>query len=321
MFNQIPEKLSKETITFGKYKDKTLSQLLRDRKYCTWLLQQEWFQTSYEYLYNRVMNHKPIDYFLTKPRDDATHFLDRYIYFNLETPENIEKFDILNETEKKCYTYYLSSIARFRNKIITNIEELKPNPFDIKAPTKWLQEFEITMGISRDDLKEFLSAYELPTIPHIIEDIKKEGGIEYLGAKTFHIAKKNSEKQEGWWHDMMKRKYGENVCAQFKYKNCLFDFLNIPLNTIFECKLGLKDFNSMQYRKYLLALEEYTIVYLIGCDAIIDIPTCSIFTTNVPKYVGYVSHIPDMREKSYLDVMIEKFDIIEVKNLEEYLPS
>jgi len=321
MDTQKQEKLSTETITFGKYKDKTLSQLLRDRKYCAWLLQQEWFRTNYEYLYNRVINHKPINYFLVKPRDDATHFLDRYKFFNLKTLENVEKLNILDDTEKKCYAHYLDSIAKFRDKIATRVEEFKANPFDIKAPTKWLQEFEMKVGIPRDNYKEFLAAYELPTIPHIIEDIKKEGGIEYLGLKTFLIAKQNSENQENWWYDVMKEKYGENVCSQYKYKNCFFDFLNISLNTIFECKLGLKDFNSEQYRKYLLALEEYKIIYLIGRDAVIDLSSRVIFTTNVTKYVGYIVHIPELREKSYLDAMIETFDIIDVQNLQNSLPS
>lgn len=316
----LENKLSTDTITFGKYKDKTLTQLLRDRKYCVWLLEQEWFQTNYEYLYNRVLNHKPSSYFLPhnkKPESDD--FFDKYPYFNLEPVENVEKF--LSENERKCYMYYLDTILCLKNKILIRIEEYKPNPFDIKAPTKWLQDFEMTVGLTRDDLKEFLTACELPTIPHIVEDIKKEGGIEYLGLKSFNIAKQNSEKQENWWHNIMKEKYGENVSSQFKYKNCIFDFLNIKLGIIFECKLGLKDFNSEQYRKYILALEEYQLVYLIGCDSIIDIPTSTIFTTDVAKYVGYITRIADLKDKSYMDTMIEKFSVVEVKNLLEYLPS
>lgn len=127
------EKLSVDTITFGKYKDKNLTQLLRDRKYCAWLLQQDWFRTSYEYLYNRVLNHKPSDYFIVKPKENATHFLDRYVYFNLESLDSIEKLGILNETEKKCYSYYLECIQKFCVKIIERMEEFQPNPYDIKA--------------------------------------------------------------------------------------------------------------------------------------------------------------------------------------------
>ena len=320
MIGSTENKLSNETITFGKYKNKNLAQLLRDRKYCAWLIEQEWFQTNYEYLYNRVLNYKPIEFFLIKPSEDATHFLDKYKYFNLASMKNMETLDILNDTEKQCYAYYLDSITKLRNKISERIEEFKPNPFDIKAPSKWLQEFEMTVGISRENLKEFLAAYELPTIPHILEDIKKEGGLEYLGVKSFNIAKCNSEKQEKWWNDLLKNKYGENVSYQFKYKNCFFDFLNISLNTIFECKLSLKDFNAEQYRKYMLVLDEYRIIYLIGCDAIVDIHTRNIFTTNAKKYLAYIFALPKQKEKSYLDVLIEKFTVYEVDALADHLP-
>ena len=49
--------LSIETITFGKYKNGTLQDILKDRSYCIWLLQQEWFSTNYEYQYNKVKSH------------------------------------------------------------------------------------------------------------------------------------------------------------------------------------------------------------------------------------------------------------------------
>ena len=59
------------------------------------------------------------------------------------------------------------------------------------------------------------------------EDIKKEGGIEYKGAKSFLIAKKNSQNQENFWEQILKEKYGEDIGTQFKYENCIFDFINI----------------------------------------------------------------------------------------------
>ena len=46
------EKLQNDTITFGKYKNKTLSNVLKDRGYCRWLIQQEWFANNYSYLFN-----------------------------------------------------------------------------------------------------------------------------------------------------------------------------------------------------------------------------------------------------------------------------
>ena len=61
------EILSPDTITFGKYKNGTLQQLLKDRSYCTWLLQQEWFQTNYEYFHNRVQEYERMPIFSRDP--------------------------------------------------------------------------------------------------------------------------------------------------------------------------------------------------------------------------------------------------------------
>ena len=57
--------LTENDITFGKYKDLTLTELLKDREYCGWLLKQDWFERQYEYLYNRVKMYVPIDFFVT----------------------------------------------------------------------------------------------------------------------------------------------------------------------------------------------------------------------------------------------------------------
>lgn len=100
--------------------------------------------------------------------------------------------------KKKCYIFYLSTINDLKEKIIDKMIDCDSNPYDIKAPTKWLQKFEKETSLSRDDFKEFINSYELPNITMIIEDIKKQGGIEYKGGKSFLIAKKNSENQENF---------------------------------------------------------------------------------------------------------------------------
>ena len=51
--------LTTESITFGKYKGSTLGHMLKDRNYCKWLLEQDWFHTGYEYLFNRLMTITP----------------------------------------------------------------------------------------------------------------------------------------------------------------------------------------------------------------------------------------------------------------------
>jgi hypothetical protein len=304
--------LSINTITFGKYKDKTLDDILKDRNYCKWLLEQEWFQTNYEYLYNRVKEYDPKIYFFINI-DPNKSFIDRYQYFNLNP---LEKLDInLSDDEKKCYNFYLNTILELKNKIIDRMINCDDNPFDIKAPTKWLQNFEKETGVKRDIFKDFIHSYDLPNITTIIEDIKKEGGIEYKGAKSFIIAKKNSESQEKYWEQILKEKYGEDIGTQFKYENCIFDFINIKSNTIYECKIGLKDFNEEQYKKYLLTLNKYKIVYLISNDCIIDINTKNIYTLNSTKYLLYQANIFGMSKPSKFDILISDFNIIQVENI------
>jgi hypothetical protein len=195
------------------------------------------------------------------------------------------------------------------------MENDEENAFDIKAPTNWLNKFEKDCGIPRTEFKDFINAYGLPNIPYIIEDIKKEGGIEYKGAKSFLIAKARSEEQEKYWEQILKSKYGENIGTQFKYEKCIFDFINIITNTIFECKLSLKDFNEEQHIKYKLTLNKYRIIYLISRDCVIDMERGKIYTTNKDYYLLYLQQIVLMKESSYLDKIIMDFEIVLVEDL------
>lgn len=306
--------LTKETITFGKYKNNTINTVLKDRNYCKWLLDQEFFETNYPYLYSRIKNYNPLDFFLNNIiQDDKSTFIHKYKFFNLKKVDEI-LLD-LNEDEKKCYNYYLKIISILKNKIIQRIDNLDNNIYDIKAPSKWLQKFEEEYNIKRDVLKKFLNTYSLPNIPYIIEDIKKEGGMEYKGAKSFKIAKKNSEEQEKKWEGILKDKFGEDICVQFKYDNCIFDFLNINTNTIYECKLNLKDFNEAQYDKYCIVMKKYKIKYLINNDCIVDIYNNKIFTINKLKYD---IEIINLNTKTKFD-NIKHFKINHVNNLHDYL--
>jgi len=308
--------LNINTITFGKYKDKNIDDILKDRKYCKWLIEQDWFIKNYEYLFNRINEYDPKKYFLNEIKSDL-NFIDRYKYFNLVSLEDL-KLE-LNEKEKKCYIFYLSTINELKEKIIDRLIDCKTNPYDIKAPTKWLQKFEKDNLLSRDDFKEFINSYELPNITFIIEDIKKEGGIEYKGAKSFLIAKKNSEKQENFWGQILKEKYGEDIGTQFKYENCIFDFINIPKNTIYECKIGLKDFNEEQYNKYLITLNKYNIIYLISDDCIINIENKTIYTTNITNYILYQANIPILSKPTKFDDLIINYEIVKIEDIKNIL--
>lgn len=312
--------LSQETITFGKYSGMTLARLLRDRSYCAWLVEQDWFKTNYEFLYNRIREHDPSMYFF-KHREYSTsdetdeNFLETYRYFNLVHPTDVG-ID-LSVSDKLCYEFYYNMIESLKQKIYDRIEAEEDNPYDIKAPTGWLKTFENTQKIPREQLKEFLAAYDLINIPYIIERIKAVGGIEYKGAKTFKIAKERSRDQETWWEEILKKKYGENIGTQFKYQKCIFDFIDITSGTIYECKLGLKDFNEEQHAKYKTVLNKYKILYLIAKDCVIDLQACVIRTLNPDAYQEYIDKIPDLKESSYLDELISDFELVKVELIDD----
>jgi hypothetical protein len=303
------DSLTKDTITFGKYKDLTLVDMLRDRKYCSWLLLQPWFKDSYEYLYNSVKAHNPEKYFLTTTLNKEK-FLETYPYFYLKKLKDLEL--TLTEDEKKCYSFYLETVQNLKDKIMGNIDTGE-NPYQIKAPTSWLKNFEKQSGLNRDIFKEFISAYNLPNITKIVEDIKTEGGISYKGAKSYIIAKEKSKNQEKFWEDILKTKYGEDIGVQYKFNNCFFDFIRISNKILYECKLGFKDYNKKQHNKYLSILGNFNLIYLIDRDCIVDISKKQIYTTDRDKYV--FMDYPD----NDLTQIIQKFKIVEVKDIKDYL--
>lgn len=312
--------LNQNLITFGKYKNKMLGDVLRDRKYCEWLLEQSWFYESYEYLCNKVKDYDPKIYFIKNenPCDsEEKNFLNNYKYFNLTIPEDL-KIN-LNESDMTCYKFYLKTISHLKKKIEVRIANKDENIFNIKSPAKLLQNFETETKFNREVFKEFLNAYELPTISMLLDEIKKEGGLSFNGGKSFLIGKKRSLEQEEFWGELLKRKYNDNIGIQFKYEDCFFDFININTNTIFECKLNLKDFNEKQYDKYVLTLEKYNIIYLISNDCVINVDMETIYTTNIKEYIIYICEIPLLKNPSKFDELITDFDIVEIENLFEVL--
>jgi len=311
------------TLNFGRYKGRTLSELLRDRKYCQWLLQQDWFQQQHEYLYNRVKEHKPLDNFLTKPlytlqpgADHMTEFLDNYPYFHLRSVKDLTIF--LSDDEKKCYQFYLDTLDDLENRIVNNIGS-DANPFNIKAPTSWLNKFEKKYGLSREAFKSFLAVYDLPNLPYIVEDIKRMGGLEYKGAKSFLIAKERSLQQEKYWEGILKGVFNEHIQPQYVWKECIYDFICIKTKTLYECKLGLKDFDQAQYEKYKLTLGVYSIVYLIGNDCIVDISRKTVFTTNPEAYTKNLVALTKAKGCIEFGQLIRPFDVKKVEKLEEGL--
>lgn len=312
--------LTEDLITFGKYKNKTLKTVLKDRGYCKWFLQQDW-ALNYEYIYNQIKNYDPLSYFLKIPEQTGV-FIETYKFFNLVVPEelNFENAPVeITETERKCYMFYFQTVQELKLKILSRLNNNQPNMFDIKAPVKWLQKFEKEYMLNRDEFKQFINSYDLPNITYIVEDIKKEGGLIYKGAQSFNIAKQRSTEQEQWWEQLLKERYREDLGIQFKYENCIFDFINISTNTIFECKLSLKDFNEEQHEKYLITLNKFRIIYLIGNDCLIDIMKRRIYTTDKDKYKTYRNNIPVMKKPTYLDNLIINFKTREVENFTLFL--
>jgi hypothetical protein len=310
--------LDENTITFGQYKDLPLSRMLKDRKYCSWLLNQDWFLKNYEYLHNRVAEYQPRNYFVPKkPHEikpqDPHLFLENYQYFHMTPPQDLKIK--LNKDEETCYKFYLGIINLLKSRIENGIENSSPNPFDIKAPTSWLKNFEKDTNLSRDIFKQFLASYDLPNIPYIVEDIKKTGGIVYNGAKSFLIAKQKSLTQEKFWEIKLKEYYGEDIGTQYKYKNCFFDFIHIKNNTLYECKLGLKDFNEDQHKKYITTLGVYEMIYLISTDCIVDLGKKIIYTTN-PE--NYEARLTTTKEPNKLEKIISKFQLTKLSSIDDY---
>ena len=279
--------LTEETFTFGKYNGLGINKVIRDRKYCDWLLQpeQSWFREKYEYLYNRIKEYNPKLIFLPNnvhilkvgQAINPTDFCLRYEYFNLTEPEKV-KNKLQQENDYICYKFYYNIVQSIKLQILENIEKGVDVPYDIKTPNKWLIKFEKETNFTRDIMKEFIEAYELLNIISIIERIKKEAGIVFNGARSFIIAKERSVKQEVWWEKLLKDKYDQDIGVQFKFQKCIFDFIHINNNTLYECKLSFKDFSSKQYKKYLQTLDNYKIIYLIGYDTIINFDTKKIYT-------------------------------------------
>jgi hypothetical protein len=301
--------LEKESITFGKYKGCELSKMLRDRAYCKWLLEQDWFKNNYEFLYNRLKEYNPSSYFIKVSQINSEDFLSGYEYFNLSRPNELKDLELSN-VDKSCYEYYLFLLDTIKEKILHRMENEEENPYNIKAPTNWLKNFEKLSGIPRSDFKDFLEAHDLLNIPYIIERVKKEGGIIYKGAESFNIAKSRSKLQENWWEKILKNKYGEDIGVQFKYEKCIFDFINISSKIIFECKLGLKDFDEEQHKKYLIALKEYRVIYLISTDCLIDMEKRVIYTTKPDKY-----QLVQTPRSNFLENLACTFEVVKVEDL------
>jgi hypothetical protein len=347
--------LDVNSITFGKYINKSVNEVLLDRQYCRWLIEQAWFKDSYPLLYNRIRDYNPLDFFIKKNINinintnnintnnintnnintnnintntinninninintiiDNDVFINSYEMFNLISPEKLPIN--LSEKDMACYKFYYSLIFTIKDKIINNTNK---NKYDIKAPTNWLKKFESdNPTLTREDFKNFIGSYDLPNIPYIIERIKKEGGIVYNGANSFKIAKMRSDTQELWWYGVLKEKYGEDISSQFKYMKCIFDFINIKTNTIYECKLGMKDFNDLQFKKYKLTLGTYNIVYLIGKECIIDMNNKKIYkqsnlSNNTSQLSNNTSDLSNLIQTLSLSDNITSQDIINTNN-------
>ena len=314
--------LTEDAITFGKYKDLTLTEMLRDRKYCAWLVQQDWFENQYAFLYNRVLEYNPREYFVThehlviEDNLDLTveEFFESYEYFNLTPLEDLEIE--LSREEMLCYEYYLGMIDLLKNKIVPGTA----NPYDIKAPTSWLKKFEKKYGIPRETFKEFIGAYELPNLPYIVEDIKKAGGIEYKGARSYLIAKENSLKQEAFWEDKLKEKYGEDVGNQFAFRGCVFDAICITNKVLYEMKINISDFSEEQHKRYVTTLgTSYNMLYLIGTDCVINMKKQKVYTSNLGKYYAYILKIPSLKNPSKFDKVVETYSVKEVRDVLKYI--
>ena len=304
-----------------------MSEVLRDRKYCSWLLEQPWFSDSYPYLSEKVKNHNPHGFFFADSLD-TENFVENYKYFNLLPHDKIEGIS-LSKIDTFCYQFYLQNVNDIKRRIAVRIANEDENIYDIKGSNKLMQTFEKSCveniddeikKITRNEYKEFLSAHDLKQVNEIIEEIRNFGGLEYNANNAFKIGKANSKDQEDFWEKILKEKYGDKIGKQFKFENCFFDFINISSNTIYECKLNMKDYNDSQYEKYLLITKDkYNIIYMIGKDCVINIDLETIYTTNIREYLLYQVNIPLLNSPTKLDEMIFDFDIVEIENILDFI--
>lgn len=314
--------LTERTVTFGKYRNRTLDCLLKDRQYCEWLLTQDWFQKQYEYLYNRIKEYNPLKYFITKDKLNLNNmdnimsiedFFNNYEYFNLTSLEECKM--PLQEYEKDCYCFYLKTIEELMNRIKKNIQNNEINVFDIKAPVSLMKKFEEECKMPREYFKDFLASTGLKNIPYIVEDIKKAGLLEYKGARSFIIAKDNSLKQEKYWENILKNLFNEDIGSQYKFCNCIFDFIHINKKILFECKLNLKSFNKEQHKKYRNTLGSFSLIYLISKDCIIVLKDKKIYTTEPNLYKETLLF---EKKPNDFELEIKDYEIIKIENVEEY---
>ena len=327
----LEEPLTKTTFPIGKYRGADLSVVLRDRNYCKWLLNSHSdFETKYEYLYNRISDYNPLPELITEVTSTG-RFVDEYRMFNLREIEDVTLE--LTPSDIACFKWYRSIITNLKTCILERLENDHPQPYAIKAPIALKKRFFNETGLDPSILDEMTKAYDLPNIiSSVMKDIKNEAGVNYCGGSAFKIAKARSEHQEAFWETMLKMMYGESVDVQYEgVDKCIFDFINIESRTVFECKLGLTEFNVEQFKKYNSSLKQYNIVYIVGNndtdirsdhhnDYVIDMINKAIYVLESLKadLETYILNINNMKNPSYLDKMITKFEVIGVG---EMVPS
>ena len=303
--------IEENTIQFGLYKNKPISLLLKDRQYCRWLLTQEFFK-SCQYQYKIVSDYDPLKFFI----DDSLSInecLKSYKFFKLIHPNSLSIKLTNNET--KCYEYYYYIINNIKTKSIQNFENKEDQIFDkVKTPTKYLKIFEEKYKINKKNFLEFIVSHDLPNVTKVIEEIKLLDNILYNGNKSFIIAKQKSVEQEDHWFKLLNAKYNDKISSQYKFNRCVFDFINITSNTIYECKLNMKDFKEDQFDKYNSILKDFDIVYLFNTDCIVVMKDKKIYTTCLEKYLFYQMNIPLSKKISNFDNLIKDYEIIEMKH-------
>lgn len=301
--------IEENTIQFGIYKNKPITCLLKDRQYCRWLLTQDFFKT-YQYQYKIVSDYDPLKFFI----DDSLSInecLKSYRFFKLIVP-NLLSIK-LSAIETKCYQYYYDIIDAIKTQAVKNFENDEDKIFDkVKTPTKYLKIFEEKYKLNKKNFLDFIVSHDLPNVTKVIEEIKLLDNILYKGNKSFIIAKQKSVEQEDKWFKILNAKYGDKISSQYKYKKCIFDFINITSNTIYECKLNIKDFKQEQFDKYNCVLKDFDIVYLFNTDCIVVMKDMKIYTTCLEKYLFYQMNIPLSKKVSNFDKNIKDFEIVEM---------
>jgi hypothetical protein len=89
------------------------------------------------------------------------------------------------------------------------------------------------------------------------------------------------------------------------------------MNTLYECKLGLKDYNQEQFEKYKKATG-FQFIYLIGTDCVVDMNRKKLYSTVPEKYSSKILQEKGSKKKlNFLEETVCSFSVVPLTKIED----